>query len=330
MIRLLLDAETATNVRFGLSPTMETVRLVRVIARHPSPENAPEPWIRSGAERLSYLDVGELIDAVAGDRAYPSFLSPAPDPSGNDDMLEWQLSQVGETSPEQVERELDASFSDRKTPESGHLASAARARDLLRDQLARTFYEVVSPMWRRVEAVLRTDLAVRSQRSSENGLAVVVNSLHPRFRLDQGAIEYSTSWEIELPIHPGLVLVPSVFGRDPAVDESPGGAMQVIYPARGSALLYEPDDGRDDSSLGDVLGATRVAILVAAAEPVTTTDLAARLDMSPGAVSAHLTALTAVDWLTRRRVGRRVFYQLSALGRMILNQRGDATHRIGA
>lgn len=323
MIRLLLDADAAMSVRFAMSPATETEFLVRLVARHPNPEMAPEPWVRDAARRLSMLEVGELAEILRGDHAWPGFLAPIPPLSVQGDLFEWQVRQTAATPLEQVEKEIEWAFQDRSIPR-GPLESAEKARSLLAEQLSRTYRHVVAPMWRRVEAVLRTDLAVRSHQSSEGGLAAVVNTLHPRLRLADEAIEYSSAFEHEIPINDGLVLVPSVFGRGPAIEDQPAiGPMQIIYPARGSALLYELDEDQDNSALIDLLGATRVEILVVCAEPTTTTDLAARLDLAPGTVSPHLTTMTSVGWLTRTRIGRRVFYELSSLGRVILNRTID-------
>ncbi|WP_256090514.1 ArsR/SmtB family transcription factor [Actinacidiphila rubida] len=49
-------------------------------------------------------------------------------------------------------------------------------------------------------------------------------------------------------------------------------------------------------------------------EPASTTELARRLDVTPGAVSQHLRVLLEARLLNRARHGRMVLYARSALG----------------
>jgi DNA-binding transcriptional ArsR family regulator len=49
-------------------------------------------------------------------------------------------------------------------------------------------------------------------------------------------------------------------------------------------------------------------------EPVSTTELARRLGVTPGAVSQHLAVLSAALLTTRARHGRMVLYARSRLG----------------
>jgi DNA-binding transcriptional ArsR family regulator len=60
--------------------------------------------------------------------------------------------------------------------------------------------------------------------------------------------------------------------------------------------------------LSALLGRTRAAMLAALAEPATTSALAARLDVTAGAVSQHLNVLRDAGLVTTARDGRQVLH----------------------
>ena len=62
-----------------------------------------------------------------------------------------------------------------------------------------------------------------------------------------------------------------------------------------------------------MLGRSRAALLADLDAPRTTTDLAQRLDMTPGGVSQHLSVLKDSGFVTARRNGRAVLYCRSEL-----------------
>ena len=86
----------------------------------------------------------------------------------------------------------------------------------------------------------------------------------------------------------------------------------LIYPARGVALLWEEAAAAPDA-LAKVLGRSRAALLADLDAPRTTTDLALRLEMTPGGVSQHLSVLKESGFVTARRNGRAVLYCRSEL-----------------
>ncbi|MCX4821375.1 metalloregulator ArsR/SmtB family transcription factor [Streptomyces sp. NBC_01142] len=67
-------------------------------------------------------------------------------------------------------------------------------------------------------------------------------------------------------------------------------------------------------ALNALIGRTRARILVTLTEAATTSILARRLSMAPGAVSQHLKVLSESGLVTRGRSGREVFYERSQLG----------------
>ncbi len=77
-----------------------------------------------------------------------------------------------------------------------------------------------------------------------------------------------------------------------------------IYAARGTAPLWTTPPAADMERLAQLIGRTRLAILLRLAEPRTTQDLS-RLDgHSPATVSYHLGVLSGSRLVTGRRGGR--------------------------
>jgi DNA-binding transcriptional ArsR family regulator len=86
------------------------------------------------------------------------------------------------------------------------------------------------------------------------------------------------------------------------------------HPARGIGTLWDPGRVAGPEALAALLGAGRAAVLAALSEPWSTTDLAARLDVSAGGVSQHLRVLREAGPVRGHRVGRAVLYRRSPAG----------------
>ena len=88
----------------------------------------------------------------------------------------------------------------------------------------------------------------------------------------------------------------------------------LAYPARGIGTLWETGAPPSPHALAALIGRTRAAMLTALAEPCSTTALARRLSITPGAVSQHLSVLLDAGMVTRSRVGRSVLYRRTRSG----------------
>ncbi|WP_326819103.1 ArsR/SmtB family transcription factor [Streptomyces sp. NBC_01762] len=62
----------------------------------------------------------------------------------------------------------------------------------------------------------------------------------------------------------------------------------------------------------------RASVLRQLGGPLTTAGIADRLGLAPSTVSEHLSVLADADVVTRHRVGRSVYYQLTDTGRALL------------
>jgi DNA-binding transcriptional ArsR family regulator len=125
--------------------------------------------------------------------------------------------------------------------------------------------------------------------------------------------------------------MPSVFNwPDVSLSLATSTQTVMLYPARGTATVWEgtvwegtmreggPQDGGREAAAEALLGAPRVRLLDALRSPATTTALARRLGVTPSAVSQHLAVLHRGGLVDKRRSGRVVLYQTTALGLALL------------
>jgi len=87
----------------------------------------------------------------------------------------------------------------------------------------------------------------------------------------------------------------------------------VIYPARGIGDIWQPAP-RSDEDLARLIGRARAVLLIALAEPASTTGLAARTGIPVSSVSEHLAILRAAGLVSTTRTGRYLMHQRTALG----------------
>ncbi|MFE5711163.1 ArsR/SmtB family transcription factor [Streptomyces sp. NPDC056501] len=72
------------------------------------------------------------------------------------------------------------------------------------------------------------------------------------------------------------------------------------------------------NALADLLGRTRARVISHLAQPASTTELAERLGVTPGAVSQHLGVLHRAGLVTMARQGNLVLYLRSTFGDQLL------------
>jgi len=74
----------------------------------------------------------------------------------------------------------------------------------------------------------------------------------------------------------------------------------------------------DLAAVESLLGAPRARLFSALRSPATTSALAGRFGVTPGAVSQHMAVLYRGGLVNRQRSGRTVLYQVSELGLALL------------
>jgi DNA-binding transcriptional ArsR family regulator len=316
-LALRFGPEDLLRCRFALSPLWETTNAVRTLTE-PQRHGYHLPWLRQVHPKLPRLELAPLV-AVQPRHGYtPDFL--APPPQSPLVTIDQELERVRSTLADEVALELGRSLTEREGPPPAALrtllADPAAAAELLADLLERCWQLLLAPWWERIRDLLDGDIAFRARRLADGGLERLFADLDPSIRFHSDTLEVGGRGEGHRDLAgEGLILMPSVFVW-------PGVVLvldlpwqpTLIYPARGIAGLWQPPATQPPAALGRLLGRTRAKLLLALAEPASTTILARRFGQSPSGVSEHLSALRDAGLLTSHRVGHQVVYECTPLG----------------
>lgn len=322
MIEFRFEVGDLATTSFAYSPLQEAVFSLRCLhdpARYPH----HRPWLRRLRPRVDALD-RELLTALAAPWLWvPDFLTPRPErarPSFAD-----ELDQVRDTPPHVVVADFRAVYrSQDPLPRvvaqglAEPQAFLARIADTL-DAYWRTC--LAADWWPRAQSILEADLAHRARVLAEQGAGVLFPGLDARLswtgellRLSRkGAMRPWAEAGIRIAGR-GLVLMPSLFARGAQTLIDVSRPPVLTYPARGAATLSEAPPPVTGQALVRLLGRPRARLLLLLAEPASTTELAHRLGVTPGAVSQHLAVLYDAGLLSRTRTGRIVRYARTPLG----------------
>jgi DNA-binding transcriptional ArsR family regulator len=314
MIEYRFGVEDLARTRFAISPLWETAAAIRAL-RNPSVAALHVPWVKRIRGRIKGLDLSLALALLPRKGYIADFLTPPP--TSPLMSFEDELELICATSPEMVRHDVEILL--RAGTPREKLApflddpkgSVARLADVLEQ-----FWKVaLEDDWPRVRSLLDADIQYRSRRLTEGGLDLLFSDLHHEVTWTGNAVEIEAECAVpDLDLAGrGLLLVPTAFSphKTSAMTEEPW-QPTLIYPARGVALLWEEAAPAPDA-LAKVLGKSRAALLADLDAPRSTTDLAHRLDMTPGGVSQHLSALKESGFVTARRNGRAVLYCRSEL-----------------
>ena len=328
LVVLELDVADLAATRFAISPLSETTRAMLLLAR-PSPAAVNLPWVRwarakLGPRPLRLPRAWPLI--VNGLSVYPEFLNPAP--AVREPELGDELARVRSTSAEAVRASLRRVFGDHPWPDSATELFQRPTESLaeIAAELAECHERLVMPWWERIHPVLEADIAYRAGLLANGGARSLFSDLHPDLRWSQGTLTINDTDEgrsvFRVMLGPdGVVLMPSVFNW-PLVSYTKATSSQtmLLYPARGTATVWEDGVSTVSGALEELLGPARARMLGALRSPATTSALALRFGVTPSAVSQHLAVLHRSGLVERERSGRRVLYQASELGLALLDR----------
>ncbi len=313
MLRYEFELADLTRLRFAISPMWELVISTRVL-RDPAWAVMHLPWVRVVRERVRGLDLQTLQDLVPMTGYIPDFLTPPPlTPLAS---FEDELEAIRCTPTARVRSEVSQRLREGLAPELAEpfLRRPRRALARLAESLVAYWEVALEPYWPRVRALLEADLLYRSRRLTQGGPAALFADLDPAVRWQDDGLELDIPWSGTVYLEQrGLLLVPTAFPARPAAITSAPWQPTLMYRARGVALLWEPRRTPPTDALAGVLGRGRAAVLLALDAPLTTTDVARRLGITPGGASQHLTALRAVGLVCSNRHGRSVLYARSPL-----------------
>jgi DNA-binding transcriptional ArsR family regulator len=327
MIELELSVEDLGRIRFALSPLCETVTSLRTLSTNLA-NGWHSPWLRQVRPRLEALDLTLLTTVVRPVGYLPDFLLPPP--VRRRPSIQTELAAITATPPPLVARELhhlaEHPLTQRGIGREGQAllrrlaADPAHGRDWIVAELRRYWQVALAPYWESIRALLTADLDDRLNQLAEGGLKALFSTLHPHVTFHGDTLRIVKYYRGRARLNRrGLVLVPSVFAWPDVIVRTADPEPILTYPARGLGRLWEPRGGVPVSPLAEVLGRSRAAILAQLALPMSTTQLAAALELTPPTVSTHLHALQAAGIVRSIRDGRTVVYRRTRLGEQLFN-----------
>ncbi|WP_214416341.1 DUF5937 family protein [Sphaerisporangium fuscum] len=311
-IQWRFGADDLARLRFAFSPLWELVASLRVL-QVPARHSLHLPWLRAVRPRLGAIDLSELFALVPARGYMPDFLTPPPDTLLPDFTAE--LDRVRRTPPARAAEEAGWAMTGDRRAVARFQADPVAGIERVTATLAAYWELALAEFWPRVYGLLEADVMRRTRRLAAGGARELFADLHPSVSWKGDRLftrgSYDHSGEIG---GDGLLLVPSVF-RWPeiAVMIEPYQPM-LVYPAHGVGTVWDAGPPPAPGALAALIGRTRAQLLLALREPASTTALARRVSLTPGAVSQHLSVLGGNGLVTRRRLGREVLYQRTATG----------------
>ncbi|BEL03313.1 DUF5937 family protein [Actinoplanes sichuanensis] len=320
MIEWEFGPADVAGLRFAHSPMAEVVAGVFALRAVGGPHEA---WRRRVAPELSRWPTFRAV--LCGPLGYaPDFLTPPP--HGSRPTFADELAEVAATPLDVVAEQVAAGWSGRSAPPEIEWFTRDPAAALARLVAEiRGYFEVaIRPLWPRLRAAAATEIAVRGRVAAEHGARRLVDGLHPRLGWDGAALQLRYPhkhgrWSLD---GHRLTLLPTGFagGEIYAMPDSPVGRT-LWYGPRGFGNVWTAEAApKADARLSALLGPTRAAVLTLLAAPHSTGDVAARLDLSAGTASHHLTTLRDAGLATASRSGRRLLYERTHLGDQLAGQ----------
>ena len=327
MHRFRLGLEDLAAASFACSPLHEAVLSLRMWT-HPGVYVHQTRWFERIRPQFERLDTAFLRALVAGNRYVADFLTPRPATPFPDFHAE--LAVVRALPPERLHEELAATFlpHDREIPATfaAGLDDPAALLTRIADRLGEYWDRCLAAQWwPRARSVLQADMVHRSRTLAERGAAALFADLDGRISWSDGDLTIRRDWDggdADITVDGrGLVFVPTLFARGAITSIDKHYPPMISYPARGQGTMDEvalPPPTQHALEL--LIGAPKARLLALLAEPTSTTELARRLKVTPGAVSQHLAVLAATRLVTRARHGRIVLYARSPLADQLCEQ----------
>lgn len=307
-----LKPEDVARIRFAFSPMWELVASLRTL-RDPARQAIHLPWIKCVRPRLAGLDLAELFALVPATGYLADFLTPPPDTPLPDFAAE--LARVRRTSPERAAEEAARIRGADPAVIERFRADPAAGVARVADALAAYWQACFAEFWPRVYGLLERDVLRRSRQLAQGGARELFASLDPAVRWTGEQLLVDRPHCEAGHLHgDGLVLVPTAFyWPSVAVMTAPYQAM-LVYPVLGVGTLWQQGPPPAPGALAALIGGSRARILLALAEPSTTSALAGLMSLTPGAVSQHLGVLRDSGLTVGMRVGKQVVYRRTPTG----------------
>jgi hypothetical protein len=150
--------------------------------------------------------------------------------------------------------------------------------------------------WLRIHALLEADVLWRARRLTLGGAAALFEDLHETVTWHGDRLTAASSHEYSGALWgEGLLLVPAAMVWPDVRKLHEPYQPTLTYPVRGILTLWETGAPPAPDALAALIGRTRATLLTSLAQPASTTHLARRLSLTPGAVSQHSRCSTTPD-----------------------------------
>jgi DNA-binding transcriptional ArsR family regulator len=316
MLRLRMTIEDLGRIRLGWPRMCELPVSVQAL------QQARHPYRRLWQSKSAVFPrrARRLLELVPPCGDVPLFLAPE-----TVDDIDEAIDVVQSTPAARIRAEVGAvPSSARRSPWIDDLR-CGRVEALRELGTAMRVYHdhVMAPLSLVHTRALAADLNRRYHQLATEGIAAMLNDLHPAIRWRSGLLEVARGpvrADVDLSGR-GLRVMPSVWPR-------PGVALEwsqptLVYPIPHATWLAEANTEYDGAAAA--LGVTRAAVLRALVDAHTTTTLACAVSISLSSASAHASALRRAGLVTSRRDGQAMVHYLTPLGLEVLaaSQRPD-------
>jgi DNA-binding transcriptional ArsR family regulator len=325
-IRIHLTADDLAEIRFAFSPTWELVMSVYKTLRDPAKHALHLPWVTETRRHIADRDLRLFLELASTEGYVADFLTPPPDTPFPD--LDQELERVVSTPVEQVRKEIFGlcEVSTEAMESLRHLADDPAAwLPTLGEQMHEYWKLAIEPHWPRIRALLEGDVMYRARQLALGGAELLFADLHPAISFADGVVSIDKHHEGDVrPDGQGLLMIPAVFDW-PGIAVLFGHAYQptLSYSPRGIANLWDPTPTRaGGGTMDELIGGTRADILRVLEVPMTTSEIAQRLHLTPAAVSQQLGLLRRAGVIQATRQGRGVYSTLTAQGQQLLELLG--------
>ncbi|SDJ31223.1 Helix-turn-helix domain-containing protein [Actinokineospora alba] len=312
MIVAHFDIETLSGVRLSASPATEAMTWLRLAAHGGSHPVFGDP---GAAARFALRDPDvAMVACVLGDpsKGLPDLLTPKPDRVPTDRILDAQLERMAATSAAVAAGQVPAGARDprvRAAVDAGEFAARAA------NGMAKFWACALRDEWTGLRERLDADLDHRARVMAREGVAGVIESLHPDLRWTGSAMEIDLCLDMtvhyrraDVVLSPTLLTWPSFLVQLDNPDDA-----VLSYPARGVGTAPGKPPGAER-----LLGRTRLGLLRHLDVPRSTADLSERRGLARATVSYHLSVLHESGLVAKTRSHRCVLYRRTERGDSLL------------
>lgn len=311
MLRIHLTGDDLARIRIAErpDPMWETILSSHRLRDRRAP-HVYGHWREQSRRRVGALPA-TLRALVPLTGYFPDFLNPPESTHGWDEGVEALRATPRRRLGAEIER-LDT-----KQPLPAWVRSLARGDRATLDQLAADLQRYhqrairADGVWRRVQAEVDADRALRVRHLLAGGIDGLLAGLRPVLRWNPPVLE--SDYPVEREVHPagrGLLLVPSFFCWRLPVTYADGDLTPVlVYPIEHAEAAPE-----NAAALGRLLGTTRARVLRCIENGTTTGELALRAGVSLASASQHARVLRDAGLVMSMRRGNEVLHTLTPHG----------------